>query len=166
VSFDISGSGQPIQIAWTDPHFHNAFLGLPGADGLIHTGKDLFGNFTPQPQASNPNGFLALAQYDKPENGGNGDGIIDDHDTVFSRLRLWIDQNHDGMCQPEELHRLQEFGIYSLSFNFVESRRTDEFGNVFRYKARINPGNRRDPLDQTPSGDPGRWAYDVFLVTK
>jgi len=166
VSFDIRGTGNPVEIAWTDQRFHNAFLTLPGPDGLVHNGKELFGNFTPQPQSAHPNGFLALAQYDKPENGGNADGIIDDKDTVFSQLRLWIDENHDGVCQPEELHRLPEFGVYSLALNFVESRRKDEFGNLFRYRAQINPGERKDIRDQTPSGNPGRWAYDVFFVIK
>jgi hypothetical protein len=166
VSFDITGSGHPIQIAWTDSHFHNAFLALPGPDGLVHNGKELFGNFTAQPQSVHPNGFLALAQFDKPENGGNGDGIIDEHDTVFANLRLWIDANHDGICQPEELHRLLELGIYSLALNYTESRRKDEFGNQFRYKARVNPGERRDQRDQTSSGDPGRWIYDVFFITR
>ena len=107
-----------------------------------------------------------MAEYDKPENGGNQDGIIDEKDAVFSQLRLWIDSNHDGMCQPEELHRLQEFGIYSLALSFRESRRTDEFGNLFRYKAQVNPGERKDIRDQTPSGNPGRWAYDVFFLIK
>jgi hypothetical protein len=165
VKFDIRGKGNPVQIGWTALGADNAFLALPGADGLVHNGKELFGNFTPQPQSLHPNGFLALGVYDKPENGGNGDGIIDEHDSVFSKLRLWIDVNHDGICQPEELHRLAELGVYSLSFNYVESRRTDQFGNQFRYKARVNPGERRDARDQTPSGDAGRWTYDVFLAT-
>ncbi|HKV95478.1 MAG TPA: hypothetical protein VJW20_23235 [Candidatus Angelobacter sp.] len=166
VSFDIGGTGHAVQIAWTDPRFHNAFLALPGSDGLVHNGKELFGNFTPQPLSAHPNGFLALAQYDQPENGGNADGMIDDKDTVYSQLRLWIDANHDGVCQPEELHRLPEFGIYSLALNFEESRRKDEFGNLFRYKAKVNPGERHDPRDDTPSDNPGRWAYDVFFVAK
>jgi hypothetical protein len=166
VTFDTSGTGHPVQIAWTDANFHNAFLALPGQDGLVHNGKELFGNFSSQPQSPHPNGFLALAVYDKPENGGNGDGIIDEHDAIFAKLRLWIDSNHDGICQPEELHRLTELGMYSLSFAYVESRRTDEFGNQFRYRARVNPGERRDPRDQTETGDPGRWTYDVFLTTK
>lgn len=166
VVFDISGTGHPVQIAWTSVSSHNAFLSLPGTDGLVHDGKELFGNFTPQPQSAHPNGFLALAEYDKPENGGNKDGMIDDKDTVFSQLRLWIDANHDGVCQPEELHRLQEFGIYSLALNFKESRRKDDFGNLFRYKARVNPGERHDRRDETRSGDPGRWTYDVFFVVK
>jgi hypothetical protein len=155
-----------VQVAWTDAKFHNAFLVLPGADGLVHNGKELFGNFTPQPPSAHPNGYIALAQYDKPENGGNGDGMVDEHDQVFSQLRLWIDENHDGVCQPNELHRLPEFGVYSLALNYTESRRTDQFGNQFRYRSRVNPGERRDLRDQTSSGDPGRSAYDVFLVTR
>ena len=166
VMFDISGSGTAIRIAWTDSDYHNAFLALPGADGLVHNGKQLFGNFTSQPASVHPNGFLALAEYDKPENGGNGDGVIDEKDMVFSRLRLWIDANHDGICQPNELHQLSEMNIYSLSFGYFTSSRTDDFGNQFRYKARVNPDERRDKRDKTPSGDPARWAYDVFFVTK
>jgi hypothetical protein len=99
----------------------------------------LFGNFTSQPPGARPNGFIALAEYDKPQNGGNGDGVIDEKDQVFSRLRLWIDENHDGICQAAELHKLSEFGIYSLALNYVESRRVDEFGNQFRFRAESIP---------------------------
>jgi hypothetical protein len=167
VLFDIRGDGHPIQIAWTNAAFRNAFLALPGADGMIHTGKQLFGNFTPQPASPHPNGFLALAEFDKPENGGNGDGVIDERDQVFQKLVLWIDENHDGISQPNELHKLSEFGVNSLSLGYFESRKTDEFGNQFRYRARVNPDQaHRDPRDATATGEPGRWAYDVFFTTK
>jgi hypothetical protein len=159
VRFDITGTGQPIQLAWTERGSHDAFLTLPGPDGLVHNGKELFGNFTPQPPSEHPNGFLALAQFDKPENGGNGDGVIDNGDAVFSRLRLWIDENHDGVCQINELHTLPELGVFSLALKYRESRRTDDFGNQFRYKARVNP----DPSEG--ESDVGRWTYDVFLTT-
>jgi hypothetical protein len=43
---------------------------------------------TPQPSGTNGNGFLALAVFDQLENGGNDDGFIDEHDTVYSRLLL------------------------------------------------------------------------------
>jgi hypothetical protein len=162
VMFDISGTGHPVQLGWTDGDFHNAFLALPGPDGLVHNGKELFGNFTPQPKSEHPNGFIALAQYDD-----NSDGIIDEQDAVYSKLRLWIDANHDGVCQPEELHRLPEFGVHSLALKYTESRRTDKFGNAFRYRGVVNPAGRRDDRDERHhEGDPGRWAYDVFFVTK
>jgi hypothetical protein len=168
VTFDIRGDGQPMRISWTAPGYHNAFLALDrDGSGAITSGKELFGNVTAQPQSATPNGFLALAEFDKPENGGNGDGVIDEHDAVFSKLVLWIDDNHDGISQPSELHGLSEFGIHSLSISYFESRKTDEFGNQFRYKARVNPRKEdRDSRDETVAGEVGRWAYDVFFVTK
>jgi len=83
VVFDISGTGHPVQISWTASGSTNAFLALPASDGLIHGGKELFGGSTPQPESTEPNGFRALAFYDLPENGGNGDGVIDAHDAIF-----------------------------------------------------------------------------------
>ena len=61
VSFDITGTGTPVQMGWIAPGANNAFLTLPGADGLVHNGQQLFGNFTPQPASTTPNGFAALA---------------------------------------------------------------------------------------------------------
>jgi hypothetical protein len=82
VSFDITGDGHLTKMGWTAPGSTNAFLALPH-NGAITSGKDLFGNFTPQPTSTHPNGFLALAVYDQPENGGNGDGVIDEKDAIF-----------------------------------------------------------------------------------
>jgi hypothetical protein len=159
VFFDIAGDGHPIQMAWTAAGSTNAFLALPRY-GAITGGKDLFGNFTPQPSSANPNGFLALAVYDLPENGGNDDGIIDEKDAVFSSLRLWIDTNHDGIAQTDEVHTLTDLGVFSISLHYRESRREDQFGNLFRYKSRIN---LIDPEEE--GGGPGPITYDVFFVT-
>jgi hypothetical protein len=155
VKFDIYGTGILVQMGWTAKGANNAFLALPGYDGLIHNGKQLFGNHTPQPPSDTPNGFAALAVYDDPKNGGNGDGIIDSRDAVFSSLRLWLDSNHDGISQPEELHTLPSVGVTAIQLNYRESRRTDQYGNQFRYQARVN-----GPESQ----DVGQKAYDVFFV--
>lgn len=169
VQFDIRGNQHPVQIAWTDPHFHNAFLVLDvNGNGVVDSGKELFGNFTPQPKSEHPNGFLALALYDLSANGGNGDGFIDAHDAVFSKLRLWIDANHDGISQPGELYTLDHFGIRSLAFGYVSSPKVDKFGNSFRYRALVNPmsEHQEDRDRRKHNGEVGRWAYDVFLSIK
>lgn len=161
VRFDIAASGTPIQIAWTAKGAENAFLVLDrNGNGLIDNGSELFGNFTLQPPSPQPNGFAALAEFDKPEKGGNGDGIIDQKDVIFSSLRLWVDVNHDGIATLDELFRLPDLGVFSISLNYRESQRVDEYGNQFRFRARINVTDQRE--DESTAGP---VAYDVFLTT-
>ncbi len=155
VLFDFAGDGNHVKMAWTAPGADNAFLVLPGPDGLVHNGMQLFGNLTAQPASNNPNGFAALAVYDDPKNGGNGDGIIDSRDAVFASLRLWIDADHDGVSQPEELFTLPSLGVNSISLTYKLSERTDQYGNVFRYRGQVNPGD---------AANTGRMAYDVVFV--
>jgi hypothetical protein len=160
VTFDILADGKPIQISWTDPAYHNGWLVLDrNGNGTIDSGAELFGNVTPQPDNKRPpNGYLALAVFDTPAAGGNGDGVIDEKDAVFSNLRIWIDSNHDGKSQPEELHTLPSLGITSLSLKYHPNDFVDDNGNHFRLQSRVNPGD--------PIGLIDRKDYDVFLVKK
>jgi len=51
--------------------------------------------------------------------------------------------------------------IVTLRRMLLESRRTDEFGNQFQFRAKVNPGDRKDQTEPPVA----RWAYDVFLAT-
>jgi trimeric autotransporter adhesin len=92
VRFDIYGTEHPLKMAWTERNSGNAFLALDrNHNRKIDNGKELFGNYTEQPPCEDGtraclNGYRALAESDKPKNGGNGDGIIDSRDAVYSKL--------------------------------------------------------------------------------
>jgi hypothetical protein len=121
----------------------------------VDGGDELFGNFTPQPPSTTPNGFSALAVFDRADTGGNSDGWIGTADTIFSELRLWRDENHDGLSQPDKLRSLADAGISGISTEHRDGGRRDRWGNRFRYRGKV--------LD-TKGTLTGQWAYAVFLV--
>jgi len=174
VTFDLQGNGTFERFSWPTHGSGNAWLVYDANDdGVITNGKELFGNFTPHSDGGvanhpNPNGFLALAWYDKPAQGGNWDGIIDKQDAIWNHLKLWID-NHcyltpNAPCAsvPSEVHSLESAGIKSISLIYQlnpANDDTDTYGNEFKIYVPLNVVDGRTNQKST---DP-RVAYDVFL---
>lgn len=149
---------QLFQISWTAAGANDAWLVLDrNGDGKIDDFSEMFGNLTPQPEppaGQFKNGFLALAVYDRPEFGGNGDGWITKEDAIYAKLQVWQDKNHDGISQPEELHSLESVGVAGISLDYHLSKKEDDFGNRFTYRSVIRDMN---------GGEAGKVIYDVFL---
>ena len=81
--------------------------------------------------------------------------MIDQRDAIHTWLRLWQDSNHNGVSEPSELHSLLSVGLATIELDYKLSKKTDEYGNHFRYRAKIKDIRGRQL---------GRWAWDVLLV--
>jgi hypothetical protein len=90
--FDLDADGVADQIHQLVSHSGMLALDKNG-DGRINDGRELFG-------ALSGDGFADLAQYDQ-----DGNGFIDQADSVFEQLKVWIkdDQGNDQLLGLTEL---------------------------------------------------------------
>ena len=110
--FDLNCDGFAEKINWTRK---DAILALDkNHNGLIDDGSEVFGDFHLLADGSKAkNGFEALAQYDT-----NGDGVIDENDEIFDQLRLWVDENGDGVSDQGELKSLRDMHIKAINLDY------------------------------------------------
>lgn len=151
VWFDLGATGSPLRTAWTRGGSAIGFLTLDrNGNGTIDSGAELFGTKTVRLDGTQgPNGFEALKDLDD-----NHDSKVDQDDAAYTSLQLWIDQNHDGVSQPDELMSLIDAGVRAIGTSYVETRRRDQFGNGYTYLGGAQLSNGRQ-----------RRVYDVSFVT-
>ena len=150
VLFDIDADGVPDHVGWTTIGSQVAFLVLDrNGNGRIDSGAELFGNRTPLPGGHTAaDGFEAMASLDATH-----DGLLDSHDPAWSTLQVWVDSNHDGVSQADELFSLKDAGITQIQLTPQLVGRRDRHGNVFRYESHYVHDGKLKPY------------YDVYLVT-
>lgn len=136
VMFDLLGrrlNHKKVQTAWfASSKTENYFLALPNSSGDVNGVDELFGDATLGPDGRYAKqGFAALAKYDDTH-----DKIISEDDEVFSKLRLWRDDNLDGIAQSAELHTLDAKGVIAIDLRYDKRyQETDKHGNVTKYKS-------------------------------
>lgn len=139
VLFDMSADGTVDRTAWTTSGSDDAWLCLDrNGNGKIDDATELFGSITHQPAARDATGFLALRALDT-----NDDGAITRLDDEYATLRLWIDANHDGVSQAEELSSPSEKGVDELSLEYEEHQVFDANSNCHRLRAIVRVGPDR-----------------------
>ncbi|MEW6141434.1 MAG: hypothetical protein AB1733_24690, partial [Thermodesulfobacteriota bacterium] len=99
-------------------------------NGTLNSGSELFGDFMMLPNGVRAdNGFQALSYYDS-----SGDGKIDSHDPIWSRLQIWRYAESDlELFDPDEsgeISALADVGITAIHLGSVISHRTDDEGNT------------------------------------
>jgi hypothetical protein len=55
------------------------------------------------------------------------------------------------------LHALPSLNVLAIDLDYKTSRRVDPYGNQFRYRAKVYDGRGTQV---------GRWAWDVFFVSR
>lgn len=95
--FDLDADGEEDQISFLMPG--SGFLALDAnGDGVINDGREVFG-------AISGDAYADLAAYDE-----DGNGWLDEGDSIFSRLRIWTKDAHGN----DQLFALGEKGIGAL----------------------------------------------------
>jgi len=102
-------------------------------------------------QAPFKDGFAALASEDK-----NGDGVIDKNDPIWSKLRVWVDANHDGKTDVGELQTLDELGITQINVKATASPtgETRDGNEVLSHGSFTINGKTQEALAVDFLGDP------------
>jgi hypothetical protein len=136
VRFDLHGTG-PGQMAWTRGA-DDALLALDrDGNGRIDHGGELFGEATLDGGPMGRDGFAALAVLDRPDHGGNGNGLVERGDLLFDQLVLWTDRDHDGVSDPGELTDLPGAGVAAIDLTATAHSLSDRYGNDLGLRGRF-----------------------------
>lgn len=107
--FDTNGDGFREHTAWVSPDDGLLVFDQNGNETVDQYHEVVLSEFADSEDATDLDG---LATFDS-----NADGIIDDRDENFSRLRIWQDLDQDGESDEGELKTLAEWDIQSIDLD-------------------------------------------------
>jgi Ca2+-binding RTX toxin-like protein len=100
--FDIDSTGFAKRVGWIAPQ-DGILVYDKNDNGYIDNGSEVFGDAT-------TDGFTALVRLADSD----GDGQITSNDPLFASLKIWQDDNQDGLSQAGELRVLSEYQITAI----------------------------------------------------
>lgn len=140
VYFDLDNNRYSEKTAWIGKE--DAFLAFDrNGNGKIDNGGELFGDQVKLKSGEkSESGFEALAEFDE-----NEDGFIDEEDDGFVRLLVWIDKNHNGKSEKEELTSLMDNKILRISLSHNRVNMTnEETGTMMSESSTVFMGTKED----------------------
>ncbi len=113
VTLNLDGTDRTL--TWTSTGQREAFVWLDRTgDNRPQSGEILGAGVLHGPAIVPGSGFGDLQSLDRNATTGNGDGVLDRNDPVWSLLRLWVDFDHDAVASADELSTLKHWRIRAL----------------------------------------------------
>ncbi|EOF7414818.1 S8 family serine peptidase [Salmonella enterica] len=155
VLFDIDHSGTLKRTGWTDNN--TGILVIDDGRGYINDVSQMFSEYYSglagidgaEGEKKFHSGFSALASEDL-----NKDGVIDSRDPIWQKLRVWVDNTHDGQSAPTELRTLSELGITQINLNTKNEDTLRDGNKVTASGTFIINGKAQEILEVKFLGDP------------
>jgi len=127
VYWDLDQDGFAEKTGWVGSQDGLLTLDRNG-DGVVTDHSELFGTKT-------TDGFVILRDLDT-----NHDNMINQSDTEFDDLRVWVDANNDALSQADELYSLSDLGIKSINLDFTQTN-YEISGNIIRSESTFTLAN-------------------------
>lgn len=122
--FPLHGLKEGSRVNWPEAGAPGYFLAnLAAGESEISKATQLFGQ-----DGVADNGFESLKLHDSDKN-----GVINKKDKVWATLKLWKDENSNGVSEKEELHSLGSKGVESISLAY-STREPKRFENRARVR--------------------------------
>ncbi|WFQ80087.1 S8 family serine peptidase [Xenorhabdus sp. SF857] len=155
VLFDMDNSGTLKRTGWTGSN--TGILVIDDGSGQIKNASQMFSEYYSGKTGMNGaagekkfrDGFGALASED-----ANKDGVIDEHDPIWSQLRVWIDGSHDAKVDAGELKTLAELGITQINVRSSDKAEVRDGNRVVASGSFTINGETREMLAVDFLGDP------------